>query len=106
VTPIVWNENTEAVPAGWISRVRLWLVRQSPSSSRLGDVPPRRKHEKNMSHADGHEADRELHVFTQGWGVWVGGGGCKKPCMTPERLFGEARFYIGVSSAAVVRLIH
>lgn len=64
MTPITWNENTEAVPAGWIWCGLLWLMAKS-SSSRRGDVLPQRKHEKHESHGRTQREGRQGSGFVE-----------------------------------------
>lgn len=53
MTPTIWNENRDAVPAGWILGVQLRLTAK-PSSSRVGDAQPQRKHDRRESHTHTH----------------------------------------------------
>lgn len=64
MTPITWNENTEAVPAGWIWCGLLWLMAKS-SSSRRGDALPQRKHEKHESHGRTQREGRHGSGFVE-----------------------------------------
>lgn len=53
MTPTIWNENSDPVPAGWILGVHLRLTAK-PSSSRVGDAQPQRKHDRRESHTHTH----------------------------------------------------
>lgn len=70
MTPIVWNENTEAVPTGLGIGCSALAYSGALIILAIGDAPPQRKHERHESHGwTRHEADAGLRGFSRqvGW---------------------------------------